>query len=192
MKKTTFAIQNTKTLELLTLNAETGYYTDFDGDSSVQITTEYSIDSHGDLGVWETPDLWAALLVKEFRQSGDWASKDTPDCSLSSTRIVAVHRLNDTVKVISDDDVPQSIFDLIDGMEEFLKLDSYNSEFVFCELTYTSKKIAYENNPKDTKINGYNMSRVYSVLEHLERLPEVYADDHLFIVAMNDLLRTLY
>jgi hypothetical protein len=191
MKKTTFAIQNTKTRELLRLNVETGYYTDFDGDSSVQITTEYSIDSHGDLGVWETSDLWAALLVKEFRQSGDWASKDTPDCSDPCIRIVAVHRLNDTVKVISDEDVPQSIFDLIDGMDEFLKLDSYSSEFVFCELTYTSKKISYENNPKDIKVNGYNMSRVCTVLEHLERLPEIPAEDHIFITAMKDLLKTL-
>ena len=76
-------------------------------------------------------------------------------------------------------------------MDELLKLHSYDSDFVFVNLHIIQRKHLMKNIPKETKINGYVMSHVCSVLEHQGRLPEIYAEDHLFITAMNNLLKRM-
>lgn len=181
---TCFSIINKETNETLQLKQEineTEYY---------GIERFYSIDNYGEFGNWQTPDLWAVLLVKEFPIGFLFCSKKTPNCLIDSDKleILINYTLNNSLTVSISCPI-QSIFELVKDFEEFnyyfchdlisLKLDKNKLNLFKPELQTTSE-------PKKF-VSDLKMSHVITVLDKKGLLPDLTPHPSLFLDALQKL-----
>lgn len=185
--KTTFALRDLNTGKLFSLNVESDYI----HDCGIQVEQKFSIDLHGDLGTWETPDLWAALTVKSFWNNNIF-SKNTPELnSRNDVEIVAIHYLNDNVKFISNLNVTQSIFELVKNTSELIDFLSYDQDFNFNTNDNIYLHSQYEKYGDRIIACPLQISKAFSVLEHFNRIPDLTPSADFFKKELNKLINDL-
>ena len=188
MITTTFALRNKKTLSLLKL--ELNVITFEDG--GTQTEREYTVEPHGDLPIWETDNLSYAVLAKNGYPT--YSSLELPALSCikpDEVEVVAVHRLNGTHKVITSDNIPQSIFEFISDMEEYIKLRYADQQGNASTNDYALTLMKYKEDNNSFKIDSYTFTTVWNILDNIGKIPKIIPDKKLFIISLNETLKLL-
>lgn len=176
MITTKYGIRNKKTKALLTLNIEADTITE--NEFSSRIEYGYSLDDDSTLNPWTTDNIEYAIFALMEPTNYEWNGAEDPYSKYTTVlyEVVAIHSFDNTLQVITTDNVTQSIFDIVHDINEYITITHCNADGLFNKNTVNEAISNYNLDSKSFKNTMYIFANAWGHLKHKNRTPNLKID----------------
>jgi hypothetical protein len=172
MITTKYGIRNKITNILLTLNIEAESIVE--NEFSSRIEYGYSLSTDASLNPWTTDNIEYAVFALMEPTTYEWNGTEDPYSKYTTEfyEIVAIHSFDNTLQVITTDNVIQSVFEIINDIEEYITISHSRPDGMFNKDIVKNSITNFHDNQKSFKNTMYIFCNVWAYLKHKNRIPE--------------------